>query len=202
MSLENEYFHWKQMREKAERNIAKMEDLDVENMSQEQLEARERVIKGAKEEIKECEEMLEEIKEELVEFINNGGEVSEKTKEELSEEDDSSTDFESFDVHFKVISNRNEEIYVEGYVTINDEEAEDADWYFWQGSQYGNQRKIHHDGIEITGATVEQENEIAQFESDLADDGIWIDDCILQSDDDENKTHARENLTLIINEGD
>ena len=53
VSLENEYFTWKQMRENAERDIAKMENLDVENMTQKQLEARNRVIKGAKEEIKE-----------------------------------------------------------------------------------------------------------------------------------------------------
>ena len=31
--LENKYFTWKQMREKAEKDIAKMEDLDVENMT-------------------------------------------------------------------------------------------------------------------------------------------------------------------------
>ena len=194
VSLENEYFTWKQMREKAEKNIAKMESLDVENMTQEQLEARERVIKGAKEEIKECEEMLEEIKEELVEFINNGGEVSEKTKEEINY-------FEQIRVDFKIVSNRNPEVYTDGYVDINDAEAEDTDWYYWNGSGYDSHRIIWHDGVEITGATVEQSNEIAEFESDLMDEVDWTTDVILQSDEDENRTYVRENLTLIINEG-
>ena len=110
-------------------------------------------------------------------------------------------DFESFDVNFKIVSNKNKAIYVEGYVTINDEEAEDVDWYYWTGSQYNSQRCIHHDEVKISGATWEQENEIAQFESDMADDCLFIDDVILQSDDDENGTYVRENVTLIINDG-
>lgn len=109
--------------------------------------------------------------------------------------------FEEFDVNFKIISNKNQDIYVEGYVTINDEEAEDVDWYYWNGSGYNNNQIIWHGGVQITGATWEQENEIAQFESDLVDDNEWITDAILQSNDDENRTHVRENVTLIINDG-
>ena len=109
--------------------------------------------------------------------------------------------FEEFDVNFKIISNKNDELYVEGYVTINGEEAEDTDWYFWNGSGYNSQRVIEHDGVQITGATWEQENEIAQFESDLVDDDGWITDAILQSNYDENVTYVRENVTLIINDG-
>lgn len=109
--------------------------------------------------------------------------------------------FEEFDVNFKIISNKNPDVYVEGYVAINDEEAEDVDWYYWNGSGYNNNQIIWHDGVQITGATWEQENEIAQFESDLVDDNEWITDAILQSNDDENRTHVRENVTLIINDG-
>ena len=197
VSLENEYFHWKQMRENAQNRITEMESLDVENMSEEQLEARERVIKGAKEEIKECEEMLEEIKEELVEFINNGGEVSEKTKEAINY-------FEQIRVDFKIVSNRNSEVYVEGYVTINDAEAEDVDWYYYDAQGMATpQIFIEHDGVDgFKGATDKQQWEVEQFRADYSDDSFWIDEVILQSDDDENKTHVRENLTLIINEGD
>lgn len=194
VSLENEYFNEKQLLENAQERLNKMESLDVEKMTKEQLEARDRVIKGAKEEIEECEELLEEIKEELVEFINNGGEVSEKTKEAINY-------FEQIRVDFKIVSNRNDEVYTEGYVEINDAEAEDVDWYYWNGSGYDSHRIIWHDGIEITGATVEQENEIAEFESDLMDEVDWTTDVILQSDDDENRTYVRENLTIIINEG-
>ena len=46
MSLENEYFNEKQLLENAQERLNKMESLDVENMTKEQLEARERVIKG------------------------------------------------------------------------------------------------------------------------------------------------------------
>lgn len=130
--------------------------------------------------------------------------VSYKIRREIQEFIDSTitTEFEAFDVEFKIVSNRNNEVYVEGHVTINDEEAEDVDWYFFDGIQYSSQRKIFHDGIATENNWFEQENEIAQFESDLVDDGIWIDDAILQSDEDENCTYVRENLTLIINEGD
>ena len=110
-------------------------------------------------------------------------------------------DFEEFDVNFKIISNQNEDLYVEGYVTINDEDAEDVDWYYWNGNGYDSQRTIFHDGVQISGATWEQENEIAQFESDLADDCFFIDEVILQSEEDENRTYVREKCTLIINEG-
>lgn len=109
--------------------------------------------------------------------------------------------FEEFDVNFKIVSNKNDEIYVEGYVTINDEEAEDTDWYYWNGSGYSLQRVIWHDGVQITGATWEQGNEIAQFESALVDDDEWITDAILQSNDDENGTYVRKNITLLINDG-
>ena len=110
-------------------------------------------------------------------------------------------EFEEFNVDFKIISNKNDEVYIEGYVTINDEEAEDVDWYYWNGSGYNNNMIIWHDGVQISGSTFEQENEIEQFRSDLIDDNEWITDVILQSNENENYTFKRENLTLVINEG-
>ncbi|MBQ6220064.1 MAG: hypothetical protein IJH63_10005 [Methanobrevibacter sp.] len=110
-------------------------------------------------------------------------------------------EFEEFDIYFKITSNKNPNMYVEGYVTINDEEATDVDWYYWKGSGYESQRVILHDEVQINGATFEQENEIWEFESDLVDDDEWITNIILQSNDDENRTYVRENLTLLINEG-
>ena len=83
MSLENEYFNEKQLLKNAEEKLAKFEALDVKNMTEEQLNAQQRGIKRVKEDITESEEILEEIREELVEFINNGGEVSEITLKEL-----------------------------------------------------------------------------------------------------------------------
>ena len=111
------------------------------------------------------------------------------------------TEFEEFDVSFKIVSNKNENVYCEGYVTINDEDAEDVDWYYWTGNGYDSRPYYHHDSEQITGLTQEQSNEIDEFINDYMDDALWIDDAILQSDDDENGTYVRKNCTLIINEG-
>ena len=114
-----------------------------------------------------------------------------------------SNEFESYDVEFKIVSNRNEEVYVEGYVTINDAEAEDVDWYYYDAQGMAtSQMFVEHDGVDgFKGATDKQKWEVEQFRVDYGEDAFWIDEVILQSDDDENKTHVRENLTLIINEG-
>ena len=83
MSLENEYFDEKQFLTKEKETLAKFESLNIENMAEEQIAARERGIKRCKETIKESEEILEEIKEELIDFITNGGDVSELTLKDL-----------------------------------------------------------------------------------------------------------------------
>ena len=83
MSLENEYFDEKQFLANEKETLAKFEGLNVEEMTSEQIDARNRGIKRCKVTIKESEEILEEIKEELVEFINNGGEVSKLTLKDL-----------------------------------------------------------------------------------------------------------------------
>ena len=196
VSLENEYFNEKQLLENAQERLNKMESLDVEKMTKEQLEARDRVIKGAKEEIEECEELLEEIKEELVEFINNGGEVSEKTKEAINY-------FEQIRIDFKIVSNRTPEVYTEGYVEINDAEAEDCDWYYYDAQGMPNtQFFVEHNGVDgFKGATDKQKWEVEQFRVDYAEEDWWMTQAILECDEDENRTYVRENLTIIINEG-
>ena len=110
------------------------------------------------------------------------------------------TEFEPYTVDFKIQSNKNPSVYIEGKVDINDEEAEDCDWWYWNGTQYQPNAKIHHDDVLISGATYEQENEIEQFRSDWMDDDLWLTDAILQSDEDEYCTYVRENITLIIEE--
>lgn len=86
MSLENEYVHWKQLVKNEEKSLAKFEALDTTNMDEDQLSARERGIRMAKSSIEEYSEIFEEIKEELQDFIDNGGEVSEITLREFKEE--------------------------------------------------------------------------------------------------------------------
>lgn len=110
------------------------------------------------------------------------------------------TEFEPMTIDFKIQSNKNPSVYVEGKVDINDEEAEDTDWWYWNGTQYQPNAKIHHDDVLISGATWEQENEIEQFRSDWMDDALWLTDAILQSDEGEEETYVRESITLIINE--
>ena len=109
-------------------------------------------------------------------------------------------EFEPLTINFKIQSNDNPSVYVDGKVDINDEDAEDCDWYYWDGTQYQSNAKIMHDEINIGGATWEQENEIEQFRSDWRDDDMWITDAILQSEEDEQETYVRKSITLIINE--
>ena len=105
------------------------------------------------------------------------------------------------EINFEIRSNKNKEIYSEGYVEIPyDIEAEDVDWYYWTGNGYQSRWFTHHDGV-ILSPTEEQNNEVDQFMADYADDCDWIDTVIVQSEEYENKTYVRENLTLTINEG-
>ena len=100
MSLENEYYNEKQMLKNAEEKLAKFESLDVSKMTQEQIEAKERGIRRAKEDIKESKEIIEEIREELLEFIKDGGKISEITKKELHNE--CPEEFEKIEVKEKI----------------------------------------------------------------------------------------------------
>lgn len=111
--------------------------------------------------------------------------------------------FEEFDIEFKIVSNKNENVYVEGYVTINDEEGEDVDWYYYDAQGFATpQMFIEHNGVDgFKGATEEQKWEVEQFRADYGEDAFWIDTAILQSNEAENRTYVRENCTLIINEG-
>lgn len=112
-------------------------------------------------------------------------------------------EFEEFDVNFKVVSNKNNEVYVEGFVTINDELGEDVDWFYYNGQGVPTpQMFVEHDGVDgFKGATEEQKWEVEQFRMDYGADAFWIDTCIIQSNENENRTYVRENCTLIINEG-
>lgn len=122
----------------------------------------------------------------------------------FKEEEDNTSSNDSFSVDFKVLWNKNPQVYSEGYINIPAEECEDSDieWYYYDNQGFTTPHGcIKHDGVDITGATYEQNWEIAQFKDDWMDDSFWIDECICQSDADENRTYVRENCTLIINKG-
>ena len=201
MNLENEYLHLKQELKFEEENLAKFEAIDISDKTDEQIEARNRGIKSVKKSIEEIKELIEEVKEELKELIQNGGEVSQATIDELQEADE--TDPFEITVHFKIVSNKNENVYIEGYVDINDEEAEDVEWYYYDAQGFATQHMfVEHNQVDgFKGPTYEQQVEIDTFRDDYAADALWIDECILQSEEDENRTYLRENCTLIINEG-
>lgn len=110
--------------------------------------------------------------------------------------------FEEFVVNFKIVSNDNNNIYVDGYVTIYDENAEDVDWQYWNGNGWNQQMTIFHDEVDIKGATYEQTNEIEKFMNDLDEDDEWLTDAILQSDENETGEYVRENVTLYIGGSD
>ena len=77
-----------------------------------------------------------------------------------------------------------------------------VDWYYWTGNGYQSRPFYHHNKEEITGLTDIQNNEIDTFRVDYSNDALWIDTCILQSEEDENRTFVRENCTIIINGDD
>ena len=89
---------------------------------------------------------------------------------------------ESFDIYFKIVSNRNKEVYIRGYVTINDEKGEDVDWYYYNASGFPDtQMFIEHEGVKITGATDEQKNEVEQLRNDYFEDsGLIMPSCNLK----------------------
>jgi len=121
----------------------------------------------------------------------------------LEEEDEDAEEFESYDVSFKIVSNRNPEVYTDGYVEINDAEAEDCDWYYYDAQGMPNtQFFVEHNGVDgFKGATDKQKWEVEQFRGDYGEEDWWMTQAILESDVEENRTYVRENLTLIINEG-
>lgn len=88
MSLENEYYHFKRELRSEKEELEKFESLDVTQMDEMQLKARQRGIASCKESINELEGYLQEVKEELKEFIKEGGEVSQKTFDEFKKEED------------------------------------------------------------------------------------------------------------------
>lgn len=195
--LENEYYNEKKLLENARDNLAEFEALNVEEMTEEQIAARNRGIESCKEDINESEEILSEIKEELVEFINNGGEVSEKTKEEIGY-------FEPITIDFDVYLSTNPNVHYSGYVGINDADAEDTDWHYYRldGQISYEHQVIVHENEEITGLTKTQYEELEKFSKSSDKYNEEITDIILQSEENENRTYTvGDEIIVKINDG-
>ena len=84
MSLENEYFTTKSELKNELELLQKFQDQDITKMSEDQLKAHDRGLKSVEKSIEETNEVLDEIKVELYDFIYNDGVVSKKTIETLS----------------------------------------------------------------------------------------------------------------------
>ena len=109
-------------------------------------------------------------------------------------------------INFKIINKRNEEIYQEGYVEIPQNVEEPEEWFYYNQSGMVQPRMFtHHDGIGIKqiGATFEQEQEISDFLQEVQYDYVdWVNDVILNSEEDEHETYEKGNLKIIINGDD
>ena len=212
MSLENELFHFKAELKNEEEKLAKLESIEIvedENNPasiENRIEAKRRGIESCKEQIKEIKELIAEVKGELREFIENGGEVSQVTLDELKDADESEKDSSEI-IEFKVVSNRNKDIYYEGCVIINEANIHDSEWFYYDGQGIpSSQMFIEHEGILKQGlfskdVTETQKWEIEQFRGESGQESYWIDSHILESREDENKTYRGEYCTVIINDG-
>ena len=109
-------------------------------------------------------------------------------------------------IYFKIISKKNREVYQEGYVEIPDDVEESADWFYYDQTGMVQPRMFtNHDGIGISqiGATFEQEQEISEFLQEVQYDYVdWVNDVILNSEEDEHETYEKGNLKIIINGDD
>ena len=103
-------------------------------------------------------------------------------------------------IKFKVELEKNPEVYVSGYVEVNDELGEDCDWYFYDRNTFPqSQMFIEHLGIDgFKGSTFEQESEIDDFRNIYGENVGEISDIIVECEEDENYTTERYGLRIII----
>ena len=107
-------------------------------------------------------------------------------------------------INFKIISNKNENIYQEGYVEVPEDVEEMPEWFYYDQNGFAIPRVFtHHDEIGLTkiGATDEQASDIEEFNRVIMDEIDFINDAILNAEEDENRTYVRNNITIIVNDG-
>lgn len=103
-------------------------------------------------------------------------------------------------IYFKIKSEKNPDVFISGYVDINDENAEDVDWYFNNKDGVPTPHVfIEHLGVDgFKGATMEQEFEIDEFKNIYIENIDVIDDIVLQSNDGDKFTLKRNGLIFEI----
>ena len=209
MSLENEYYALKQALKTEEKKLAKIEAAEiVEDKNnpftvEERLEAQQQAIKMHNEDINELKELIAEVKEELQEFINNGGEVSEITLNEFKEEE--TDDVEEKIVEFKIISKENENISLTGCVDINTIDDDEPDFEYANAQGFYTPQRYWDIQSETSWKLDEKERLNREYicnkvDADVCGDYSENAQCLWDFRD-ENITIERDSYYLIINEG-
>lgn len=104
-------------------------------------------------------------------------------------------------INFKIKNVKNPEIYQMGYVEIPDDVNESEEWFYYNQTGMTQSRPFtHHDGVGLT-LTEEQNYEIEQFKEliqyELVD---WVNDVILNAEEDEQGIYEKGDLKIVINE--
>ena len=95
-------------------------------------------------------------------------------------------------VYFRVESSDNLEVYVSGFVEI-DEEYGDDDWFYYDHNGMPNSQIFYvHDGVDgFKGATFEQECEIEDFKNVYLENIGEISQLIRDCSSEENRTYEK-----------
>lgn len=107
-------------------------------------------------------------------------------------------------IYFKIMAKENTDVYQEGYVEIPEDIEVEPDWFYYDQNGVAQSRAItHHDGIGLTqiGANHEQEVELDSFANALSEEVDFIDDVILNADEEEHLIYIRKGIIIEVNEG-
>ena len=108
-------------------------------------------------------------------------------------------------IDFEIIFAKNPQISQRGYVEVPADEEEDVEWFYYNQSGMPQPRMFtHHDeiGISQIGATDEQEEELDEFLSQVQFEYVdFVDNIILLSEEDENRTYKKGDIIIKINDG-
>lgn len=104
-------------------------------------------------------------------------------------------------INFRIISKQNREIYQTGYVEVPDDLQEPSEWFYFDPTGMAQPREFtHHDGVGLT-ATDAQYFEMEQFEESVHYKLVdYVNDVILNAEEDEHETYEKGDLIIKINE--
>jgi hypothetical protein len=104
-------------------------------------------------------------------------------------------------IKFEIIANENKNVYQKGYVEVPEDIEEMPEWFYYDQQGFAIPRVFtHHDDVELT-ATDEQASDVDEFNITIADEIDFINDAILNAEEDENRTYVRNDITIIVNDG-